>query len=273
MTVPKPPRKTGGRGSSTSGLPGRNIPWFAIGAGLVIVILVAAIAWVLVPAGKEQANLAKWEPTSSNPDPTDNIEGVVKQNYPAGLHVTEDQRVAYEQSPPLGGPHDQSWAVCSGVVYPNAVRTENLVHSLEHGAVWIAYQPDLPTAQVELLASKVRGQQYMVMSPYPGLDRPISLQSWGHQLKVDDATDERIGQFISATRLNARQGVYPDQPQATGYPEVGAACDNSYFDVENPPPFDASAPGPNAVPMDGTGAEHTADEGGSVPAPIPTGTP
>ena len=28
------------------------------------------------------------------------------------------------------------------MVYPAAVRTENLVHSLEHGAVWIAYNPD-----------------------------------------------------------------------------------------------------------------------------------
>ena len=30
-------------------------------------------------------------------------------------------------------------------------------------------------------------QPYTLMSPYPGLDQPISLQSWGHQLKLTDA--------------------------------------------------------------------------------------
>ena len=41
------------------------------------------------------------------------------------------------------------------------------------------------------------------MSPYPGLDKPISLQAWGYQLKVDNADDSRIDDFISALRVNA----------------------------------------------------------------------
>ncbi len=36
----------------------------------------------------------------------------------------------------------QTWATCNGVVYTKAVRIENMVHTLEHGAVWIAYNPD-----------------------------------------------------------------------------------------------------------------------------------
>ena len=38
------------------------------------------------------------------------------------------------------------------------------------------------------------------MSPYPGLDAPISLQAWGYQLKVDNADDPRIDDFIKALR-------------------------------------------------------------------------
>ena len=49
----------------------------------------------------------------------------------------------------------------------------------------------------------------MLMSPYPGLDKPISLQAWGYQLKVDNADDSRIDEFIKALRQNATQ-----EPQA-----------------------------------------------------------
>ena len=63
-----------------------------------------------------------------------------------------------------------------------------MVHALEHGAVWIAYNPDkIKGEALDTLKAKVEGQPYMLMSPYPGLDKPISLQSWGHQLKLTKA--------------------------------------------------------------------------------------
>jgi hypothetical protein len=49
----------------------------------------------------------------------------------------------------------------------------------------------------------VRGKEKMLMSPYEGLDAPIALQAWGYQLKVDNAGDERIDEFIKAMRVNA----------------------------------------------------------------------
>jgi hypothetical protein len=79
------------------------------------------------------------------------------------------------------------------------------------------------------------------MSPYPGLDRPISLQSWGHQLKLDSADDQRIDRFIRALRTNEYT-----------HPEVGATCDADpgTFSVDSPPPFVGTPPGPDAVGMD-----------------------
>jgi hypothetical protein len=146
------------------------------------------------------------------------------------------------------------------------VRNENMVHSLEHGAVWIAYDPARITGSaVQSLAAKVQGQNYTMMSPYPGLDQPISLQSWGHELKLADPADPRIDQFISSLRQN----------QYT-YPEVGARCDAlgpGYFDPDNPPPFDPSRPPRNAVTMDGRGAQAGAMEGGPAPAPAPSRAP
>lgn len=187
-------------------------------------------------------------PSRSNPDPTDQIDGVVKVYYPSAEHVLDTQKVAYTYEPPIGGRHDSVWATCTGMVYPIAIRTENAVHSLEHGAVWVTYNPDdLDADQISELEQRVDGLNYMLMSPFPGLDQPISLQSWGHQLKVSDVDDPRIDQFITATRQNTQAGVYDENATATGYPEPGATCATvpGRFDPTDPPPFE---PGPGTVP-------------------------
>jgi hypothetical protein len=102
------------------------------------------------------------------------------------------------------------------------------------------------------LAARVNGKSYMLMSPYPGQSSPISLQSWGHRLEVDNADDERIDQFITALNQNPNT-----------YPEVGASCSNPLFSPETSP-FDPTAPGPDAVPMDGSGTVAATDE--QIPA-------
>ncbi|MFE3446205.1 DUF3105 domain-containing protein [Nocardia sp. NPDC059180] len=253
-----PGRKKGtGKGKGTRQ---RQIPWLAIGAAAVIVALIGALAYNLVPKYQEAAELEKFTPSADKQDPSLDIEGVVKKEYPAGLHIGPDQRVAYDQSPPFGGPHDSSWATCTGVVYDKPIRVENAVHSLEHGAIWITYNPDKVDASgIEMLASKVKGEQYTMMSPYPGQDTAVAMQSWGHQLKLDSAEDKRVGQFITALRLNSY-----------AYPEVGADCSTIVFDTENPPPFDPTPPGPDAVPMDGGGITPDQSElGGGMPGGLP----
>jgi hypothetical protein len=91
---------------------------------------------------------------------------------------------------------------------------------MEHGAVWVTYRPDLPKDQVDALAAKVRGQEYMLMSPFPGLDKPISLQAWGYQLKVDNASDGRIDEFIESLRGNAT--VEPGAACSSGVTATGS---------------------------------------------------
>lgn len=229
----------GGRGLPKQ----RQIPWMVIGGVAVVAVLIAVIAVSIVPKYQDQQQLAAWTPSESNQDPSTALEGIVTVDYPAGQHIDSTQRVAYDRTPPFGGPHDAIWATCTGTVYPEAIRTENAVHSLEHGAVWITYNPDLvDAAGIDTLTAKVDGKSYTMMSPYPGQTSPISLQSWGHQLAVDSAGDERIDQFIASLRQNRYV-----------YPEVGASCATipGSYDPANPPPFDPSDPGANAVAMDG----------------------
>jgi hypothetical protein len=188
-----------------------------------------------------EVDVSAFVPSAANPDPSTAIDGVRTAQYADAQHVGPEQRVAYTATPPFGGAHDQAWAACDGVVYPAPLRSENLVHSLEHGAVWIAYDPErVDDDAVALLAARVEGEPYMVMSPFPGMDAPISLQSWGHQLAVDDAADPRIDQFVAALRANPNT-----------HPEPGASCDEigrGYFDRTAPPSF---TPTPPASEVDG----------------------
>ncbi len=246
----------------------RNLPWLTIGAVVAILALAGGIFAVVLSQSRENSAaeeaLAPWTPSADNPDPSVDIQGIyvgaavpatgdepaTYVDYKAALHVKADQRVAYNRFPPVGGPHDGTWANCNGIVYNTAVRTENMVHTLEHGAVWITYNPDTVAAgDVDILSTLVDGQPFLTLSPYPGLDSPISLQAWGHQLKVDSASDERVQQFITALRQN--RWVYP---------ETGATCQQPTFDTVNPPPFDPTPAGADAIPMSGTGAETASSE-------------
>lgn len=194
-------------------------------------------------AGSSPGAGGQFAPSDENEDPSDDIDGVEKIDYATGAaHTVGDQRVAYDQAPPFGGAHDGVWADCSGIVYDKPVRNENMVHSLEHGAVWLAYHPDEVTGDdLETLEALVDGKPFLMLSPYPNLGTPIALLSWGHRLTIDDPNDERIGQFIEALRQN--QYVTP---------EPNGRCDSqgTGFDVEDPPPFDPSPPGPDALPVE-----------------------
>lgn len=118
--------------------------------------------------------------------------------------------VDYEQTPPVGGEHDAAWQNCG--FYEEPVRNENAVHSLEHGAVWITYSPDLPEEQIDQLREIAEGQTYILASPYEDLPSPIVASAWGAQLELESADSEDLQQFIRAYR----QG-----PQT---PEPGAPC-------------------------------------------------
>ncbi|MDQ3579624.1 MAG: DUF3105 domain-containing protein [Actinomycetota bacterium] len=237
-------------------------PWGTIAAIVAVVLLaVGVIGYAVV----QVSGAEKFTASEDNKDPSVNIPGVVRTEYTQGQHVTGEQRVDYDQSPPYGGPHDQAWADCTGIVYPVPVRTENMIHTLEHGAVWIAYNPDkVQGGDLDKLKAKVEGQPYMSLSPYPGLDKPFSMQSWGHQLKLENVDDERVDQFIKALRSNNYQN-----------PEPGARCDTNQtgFDPANPPPFIAEKPGPDAIGMDGKGAVQQAPGDQPIQPPAGTGAP
>ncbi len=127
------------------------------------------------------------------------------------------QSVTYAESPPTGGRHAPVWQRCG--FYDTSVPTERAVHSLEHGAVWITYQPDLPAEEVAVLRELARAEEHTLVSPYTSLPAPVVATVWGHQERLDTADAVRLAQFVRDFR---------NGPQA---PERGGACDgpNLFF--------------------------------------------
>lgn len=118
--------------------------------------------------------------------------------------------ITYSQSPPVGGVHSPTWQNCG--TYDQPIANENAVHSLEHGAVWITYRPDLSPTDVQQLQSLVRGRAYALLSPYPDLPTPVVATGWGVQLRIDSVSDVRLEKFL---------GRYMQGAQT---PEPGALC-------------------------------------------------
>lgn len=160
--------------------------------GIAILLLVGGVWW---------SNSLKNQQLSAG------IEGLQQFTRTDRAHVQGE--VAYDEMPPVGGRHNPVWAACNGNVYDEPVINEQAVHSLEHGAVWITYSPDLPKDQIELLKDKVRG--YTLMSPFPGQTSPIMLTAWGNQLALASVDDSRIDTFLR----KFRQGAQTPEPGAT----------------------------------------------------------
>jgi hypothetical protein len=161
----------------------RRMTW--IGAvGAVVLVLGGAVTWTII---------------RSRPSA---LTGLSTYANLARNHVTG--KVTYAQTPPVGGDHSAVWQNCG--VYTQPVANENAVHSLEHGAIWITYQPSLSAAQITTLQADVKSQPYGLLSPYPGLPAPVVATVWGSQLKLQSADDPRLKTFISKYRHTTEVG-------------------------------------------------------------------
>jgi hypothetical protein len=120
-------------------------------------------------------------------------------------------RVTYPTSPPTRGPHNATWQNCG--FYTKAVGTENAVHSLEHGAVWITYGASVDAAARTALTALAKGNGFVLVSPFDDNPAPFVLTAWGRQLRVETITDPRVATFIDT--------YAKDGPTV---PEKGAPC-------------------------------------------------
>ena len=212
----------------------KQTPWGLIITTALVVVFAAVVVIAVVATHKSSsdATATKGGQAVSKSDPYRQPEAAAAAAIPGvtytveGEHTHIDGHIKYDTTPPVGGDHSQYWADCTGTVYPKAIASENAVHMLEHGAVWITYNANqIKGAQLAKLKTYVSGIDRMAMSPYPNLSAPISLQSWGYQLKVSNASDPRIAKFIAALKYNQKTT-----------PEYGATCSQPTF-IQHPSTF------------------------------------
>lgn len=251
---PSSSRPGSGRGNAPSGGGRRRppppvkkpFPWGVVAVATVLGLLLAGIlVYAITNQGAGFVDPLKRADSS--------VPGVQKIGKLDRGHV--DTAVTYAQSPPVGGKHNPVWENCG--VYTSPIANEHAVHSLEHGAAWLTYRPDLPAAQVSILKAKVAGRPFRLMSPYPGLKTVVSLQAWGRQLFVDSVSDKRIDAFLSA---------YAQGPQA---PERGT-CDGGTSATGPLPPASPATPASSAPSPATSAAPSPAGSAAASPGPSPS---
>ncbi|MFC8681209.1 DUF3105 domain-containing protein [Microbacterium ureisolvens] len=181
-----------------------KLVWWIVGSAAAVLVVAAVVASIVF-APAPAPTYARGDSDGSG------IEGVETFTNTAN-HVDTD--VEYPQTPPTGGDHNAAWLTCG--VYTEPVPNVNAVHSLEHGAVWITYDPAQVTdADIAALEDELPST-YTLLTPYPDMDTPIAVSAWNAQLKVDSADDPRIEEFIKAYW------------KSTNAPEPNAACSGAF---------------------------------------------
>src|SRR3954451_9382453 len=171
-----------------------------------IALISGAVVIILAIGGGITAVVLK-ESNKKDSTASADLSGVKTYTGLTQNHVTT--KVTYKQTPPVGGDHNPVWLNCG--IYTSPVANENAVHDLEHGAVWITYQPTLAKADIAKLTSVAKGQTYLDLSPYPGLPAPVVVSAWGKQLVLTGASDPRLEAFIK----KYKQGSQTPEPGAT----------------------------------------------------------
>lgn len=179
----------------------RRRAWLIYGTGgLLVAAIIAAVAFVVVGEVRQRE-----ETLAAATRPIDG-----EQDFPDQSRNHTREPVSYPRTPATGGDHAPVWTNCG--TYTAPVEQTRVVHSLEHGAVWLSYRPDLSKEQITELTALAGKQDYLVLSPLPGQQSPVTVTAWGKQLSVDSSSDARLAPFIK----KYRQG-----PQT---PEPGAVC-------------------------------------------------
>ena len=175
----------------------------------------------------------------------DEFNGHEVVSYSAAGEGDHDGPFEYETSPPVAGPHRNA-IECGTYAVP--VPDEDMLHSLEHGAVYALYSPELPVQQIrtlEGLAAQEGWTQNFLVAPYEN-EMPegtlISIGSWGFRMDLDEVDEEAIV-------------AYYDEFEGTRTNEANVGCPNDSDDT-----FEPEEPNAGATPEPDTEATPTPEE-------------
>ena len=116
-------------------------------------------------------------------------------------HLNSGARFDYPTIPAYGGPHSGNLLPCS--VYSDEQSQERILHTMEHGAVIIFFQPDVAAGdditQIRQLGTELlREGNRIIVVPNRLLTNPIVIASWARLLPLQSFEDATIRAFVDA---------------------------------------------------------------------------
>jgi len=149
---------------------------------------------------------------------TDTVQGAPPVTQ---THVTTAVDYTGFSNPPSYGPHHAVFTDGQGNsitprptgIYSTPQPDEDLVHNLEHGHVWISYDPNLISAadKAKLIQFVTAGgtNNGVIVTPRPKNDSAIVLTSWTRQLSLNAFNAAIMRDFIETNRGHAPEGFIP----------------------------------------------------------------
>jgi hypothetical protein len=122
------------------------------------------------------------------------IDGVLAIRIESANNTTGT--VDYDRHPPAGGDHNPTPAPCG--FYAQDVPDEYVVHTMEHGGVWLAYRPGLSDADLATIEREVADNADTIATPYSALPAgsPLVVTAWARQLVLQKVDDPRLDEFV-----------------------------------------------------------------------------
>ncbi|MGH2700894.1 MAG: DUF3105 domain-containing protein [Actinomycetota bacterium] len=182
--------------------------------GMVLAALVVAAVWFLFFRNLTPSSIQGYELEKFRED---------------GGHT--DQPVAYQMTPPVSGQHFVSAAPCG--VHAEQIQNEVFVHSLEHGAVAVLYDPEqVETGTIRDIEALVgEFDERTISAPYAGMETPITVASWAEMMRLPEndegAIRDYISEFIGKGPEDIRCDNDQDSPFEPQAPEASPAPDGS----------------------------------------------
>jgi hypothetical protein len=219
------PRTRRYRPQGTGGGTKRSIPTTTIAAIVGGLFIIAIIVYAVIQTGNTGDGVPDWREAELNADP--NIAGAYIAPHPGfdGIPETGDERrhfnpgqvvpictqeqidtgqvgdpLCYTSNPPTSGPHSTTPQGFTNL--ENPAPKENIIHSMEHGGVYIWYNTT-DEAAIDLIKGVVNEntdrRRFVGSTIYTGMEpETIAISSWSRldKFPVAELTEERLQRFI-----------------------------------------------------------------------------
>lgn len=182
--------------------------WGGIGIAITVGILVVVTF----------ANPTQVQESSSREDLGPNYSQSVP--FEGAQHVAEGTEVSYRSNPPTSGSH---WPdPLRDGIYEEEKPDQAIIHSMEHGRVWVSYKPEIGEEAIQFLKDLLRREVRVILTPRAGNETDIVLAAWtrldafdlaqdGEQLALSEV-EGRVRDFIERYRDQGPEYI----PQMTG---------------------------------------------------------